>query len=249
MATGIKDKVAIIGMGCTHFGERWDMGAEELMVEAFEECLADAGIEKNISTPPGSGVPGGDQRGQDRHAPIHHPAAAHDPGHPGRELTAPPARRPFGGRYTAWPPAPTTSAWPWAWKSSRTPATAGCPVFGSDAGTLVWQWFPNLTAPGAFAQLASAYAAKYRFGPGSEAGHCPCVGQKPCQRRAQPQGALEKKSHQEQVMAAPSSHTPWGFSTAAGSATVRPAPSSPRRKSPRAWAKRISFRSRPCSWP
>ena len=24
MATGIKDKVAILGMGCTHFGERWD---------------------------------------------------------------------------------------------------------------------------------------------------------------------------------------------------------------------------------
>ena len=39
MATGIKDKVAIIGMGCTRFGERWDMGAEELMVEAFSECL------------------------------------------------------------------------------------------------------------------------------------------------------------------------------------------------------------------
>ena len=47
MATGIKDKVAIIGMGCTRFGERWDVGAEELMVEAFEECLKDAGIEKD----------------------------------------------------------------------------------------------------------------------------------------------------------------------------------------------------------
>ena len=39
MATGIKDKVAIIGMGCTRFGERWDVGAEELMVEAFTECI------------------------------------------------------------------------------------------------------------------------------------------------------------------------------------------------------------------
>ena len=47
MATGIKDKVAIIGMGCTRFGERWDVGAEELMVEAFEECLADSGISPN----------------------------------------------------------------------------------------------------------------------------------------------------------------------------------------------------------
>src|SRR4030042_1348172 len=47
MATGIRDKVAILGMGCSRFGERWDMGAEELMVEAFLECLEDAGIEKD----------------------------------------------------------------------------------------------------------------------------------------------------------------------------------------------------------
>jgi len=46
MASGIRDKVAILGMGCSVFGERWDAGAEELMVEAFQECLADAGIEK-----------------------------------------------------------------------------------------------------------------------------------------------------------------------------------------------------------
>jgi acetyl-CoA C-acetyltransferase len=47
MATGIKDKVAIIGMGCSKFGERWDAGASELMREAFDEALADAGIERN----------------------------------------------------------------------------------------------------------------------------------------------------------------------------------------------------------
>lgn len=46
MATGIRDKVAIIGMGCTKFGERWDAAAEDLMVEAFQEAIADAGIEK-----------------------------------------------------------------------------------------------------------------------------------------------------------------------------------------------------------
>ncbi|MGD8258716.1 MAG: acetyl-CoA acetyltransferase [Desulfobacterales bacterium] len=46
MATGIKDKVAIIGMGCTRFGERWESYAEDLAAEAFVECLEDAGIEK-----------------------------------------------------------------------------------------------------------------------------------------------------------------------------------------------------------
>jgi acetyl-CoA C-acetyltransferase len=46
MAEGIKNKVAIVGMGCTKFGEHWDRSAESLVLEAFEEALADAGIEK-----------------------------------------------------------------------------------------------------------------------------------------------------------------------------------------------------------
>jgi acetyl-CoA C-acetyltransferase len=45
MPRGIKDKVAILGMGCSKFGERWDKDADQLMVEAFDEALADAGIE------------------------------------------------------------------------------------------------------------------------------------------------------------------------------------------------------------
>lgn len=47
MASGIKDKVAIIGMGCSRFGERWDAGTEQLVNEAVSEALADAGIEKS----------------------------------------------------------------------------------------------------------------------------------------------------------------------------------------------------------
>jgi acetyl-CoA C-acetyltransferase len=46
MATGIKDKVAIIGMGCSRFGERWDSGTDQLLAEAFDEALADAGVER-----------------------------------------------------------------------------------------------------------------------------------------------------------------------------------------------------------
>jgi len=45
MPRGIKDKVAILGMGCARFGERWADDAEQLMVEAFDEAIADAGIE------------------------------------------------------------------------------------------------------------------------------------------------------------------------------------------------------------
>ncbi len=41
----IKDKVAIIGMGCTKFGERWDAGLDDLAVEAAYEAFEDAGID------------------------------------------------------------------------------------------------------------------------------------------------------------------------------------------------------------
>ena len=46
MKKGIKDKVAIIGMGCTKFGEHWGKDSEDLIVDAFQEAIGDAGIEK-----------------------------------------------------------------------------------------------------------------------------------------------------------------------------------------------------------
>jgi acetyl-CoA C-acetyltransferase len=47
MASGIKDKVVIAGMGCSRFGERWSCGPDDLMVEAFEEAMTDAGLERD----------------------------------------------------------------------------------------------------------------------------------------------------------------------------------------------------------
>jgi acetyl-CoA C-acetyltransferase len=42
---GIKDKVAIIGMGCTNFGELWEKSVGDLMIDAAYEACEDAGIE------------------------------------------------------------------------------------------------------------------------------------------------------------------------------------------------------------
>ena len=39
---GIKDQVAIVGMGCTKFGERFDKGADDLMVDASNEAFESA---------------------------------------------------------------------------------------------------------------------------------------------------------------------------------------------------------------
>ncbi len=41
----IKDKVAIIGMGCTKFGELFGKDADDMIVEATYEALEDAGVE------------------------------------------------------------------------------------------------------------------------------------------------------------------------------------------------------------
>jgi len=48
MPQGIRDRVVIIGMGCVRFGERWDRSGEDLLVEAFAEALADAGVDKSL---------------------------------------------------------------------------------------------------------------------------------------------------------------------------------------------------------
>jgi acetyl-CoA C-acetyltransferase len=40
----IKDRVAIIGMGCTKFGENWDLSLDDMIVDAAYEAYEDAGI-------------------------------------------------------------------------------------------------------------------------------------------------------------------------------------------------------------
>jgi acetyl-CoA C-acetyltransferase len=42
---GIKDRVAIVGMGCTRFGEHWDKSADDLLIEAAYEAYESAGVE------------------------------------------------------------------------------------------------------------------------------------------------------------------------------------------------------------
>ncbi len=51
---GIRDRVAIVGMGCTPFGEHWDKGVDDLLVDSSKEALASAGVELLTSTRSGS---------------------------------------------------------------------------------------------------------------------------------------------------------------------------------------------------
>jgi acetyl-CoA C-acetyltransferase len=164
MATGIRDKVAIIGMGCTRFGERWDAGAEELMVEAFEEGLADAGIEKkqiqaawlgtcmeeiNVGK---TGMP----LSVTLRLPMIPVTRVENYCATGTEAFRGACYGVASGAYDI--------CLALGVEKLKDTGYGGLPNPGSNAGTLQWQWFPNLTAPGSFAQLASAYRAKYRVG-------------------------------------------------------------------------------------
>ena len=44
---GIRDKVAIIGMGCTNFGEHWDKSTDDLLIDAAEMTFESAGMSKD----------------------------------------------------------------------------------------------------------------------------------------------------------------------------------------------------------
>src|SRR4029453_12857050 len=43
---GIRDRAAAVGMGCTVFGEHWDKGADDLLVDAVTDALASANVDQ-----------------------------------------------------------------------------------------------------------------------------------------------------------------------------------------------------------
>jgi acetyl-CoA C-acetyltransferase len=44
---GICDRVAIVGMGCTAFGEHWDKGADDMLVESTRDAFQSANVAKD----------------------------------------------------------------------------------------------------------------------------------------------------------------------------------------------------------
>ena len=49
----MKDKVAVIGVGCTKFGDQFDRSYEDMARGSRHAAFADAGIEPSASMPPG----------------------------------------------------------------------------------------------------------------------------------------------------------------------------------------------------
>ncbi|PKN04743.1 MAG: acetyl-CoA acetyltransferase, partial [Deltaproteobacteria bacterium HGW-Deltaproteobacteria-9] len=88
----------------------------------------------------------------------------------------------------------------------------GLPAWGSAAGTLNWQVFPNATAPGLFAQLASAYGAKFKVSNDDIKRAIAHVSWKSHQNGAlNPKAHLRKAVSMDQIMAAPIIAWPLGL--------------------------------------
>lgn len=161
MSTGIRDKVAIIGMGCTRFGERWDVGAEELMVEAFEEAIQDAGIEKKEIQAAWLGTCMDEINVGKSALPL---ATTLHLGYvpvTRVENFCATGTEAFRGAAYAVASGAYDLCLALGVEKLKDTGYGGLPAAGSGAGSLNWLWLPNMTAPGSFAMLASAYAARY----------------------------------------------------------------------------------------
>ena len=163
MATGIKDKVAIIGMGCTKFGERWDVGAEELMVEAFTECVEDAKIDRKSIQAAWLGTC--IEEVNVGKSALSASVSLRLPRIPVTRVEnyCASGTEAFRGAVYAVASGAYDIALAIGVEKLKDTGYGGLPSPGSNAGTLNWLWYPNLSAPGVFAQLASAYAAKYNI--------------------------------------------------------------------------------------
>jgi acetyl-CoA C-acetyltransferase len=161
VARGIKDKVAIVGMGCSRFGERWDSGPDDLMIEAFVECIADAGIERDRIEAAWLGVFYQEQSTSKSGLPLS--MALRLPNVPVTRVenlcaTGTEALR---GAVYAVASGAVDIALAMGVEKLKDTGFAGLPE--RTKGTFEDLWQPGFTPPGAFAQLAAAYAAKHGY--------------------------------------------------------------------------------------
>ena len=159
MATGIRDKVAILSMGCSRFGERWDSGPEDLMLEAFNEAIQASGIEKSQIGAAWLGVCLEENNVGKTAVPL--AQALRLPGIAATRVENACATGSEALRGAAY--AIASGAYDFALalgiEKLKDTGYGGLPV--RTRGVNNDLWLPNTTAPGAFAQLASAYAAKH----------------------------------------------------------------------------------------
>lgn len=163
MARGIRDKVAIIGMGCSKFGERWDMDASDLMVEAYGEAIADAGIATKDVDAAWLATAIEEQHVGKSAVPL--AVALRLPYIPVTRVEnyCASGTEAFRGAVYAVASGAADIALALGVEKLKDTGYGGLPQRGRGSlNNLTW---PNLSAPGSFAQLAAAYRAKYNRSP------------------------------------------------------------------------------------
>ena len=212
MATGIKDKVAIIGMGCSKFGERWDMGAEDLMVEAFSEAIQDAGVDKKEIGAAWFGTCMDEVNVGKAAVPLS--TTLRLPFIPVTRVEnyCATGTEAFRGAVYAVASGAYDMTLALGVEKLKDTGYGGLPGAGSNAGTFLWLYWPNLTAPGSFAQLASAYGAKWGVSDQDIKRAMAQISVKSHENGAiNPKAHLRKKVSIDQVMASPIIAHPLGL--------------------------------------
>jgi len=163
MSRGIRDKVAVIGMGCSKFGERWDADAEDLMLEAFSEALADAGVEKRQIEAAWLATAIEEQHVGKSGVPLS--VALRLPNIPVTRVEnyCASGSEAFRGAAYAVASGACDIALALGCEKLKDTGYGGLPQ--RSRGVVNGFYWPNLSAPGAFAQLASAYRAKHGVDP------------------------------------------------------------------------------------
>ncbi len=157
--TGFRDRVAIIGMGCSKFGERFDADVDGLMVEAFTEALADAGVESTSIDAAWYSVLydgmslGASGTGASEALRLDNVATTRV-----ENMCASGTEALRGAAYAVAAGASRIALAIGAEKLKDT-GYGGLP--GGSMGAVNDLYWPHLSAPGSFAQLATAYAAKH----------------------------------------------------------------------------------------
>ncbi|HRE61420.1 MAG TPA: acetyl-CoA acetyltransferase, partial [Micropepsaceae bacterium] len=160
MASGIRDKVAILGMGCSKFGERWNMGAEELMVEAYMEALGDAGVETSQIQAAWLSTHIDEQSVGKGGTPLSVALRLPNIAVTRVENFCASGSEAFRGAVYAVAAGACDIALALGVEKLKDTGYGGLPT--GQPGTLLPQWGANGSAPGNFAQLASAYRAKHK---------------------------------------------------------------------------------------
>lgn len=210
MTKGIKDKVVILGMGCCRFGERWDASEEDLILEAFRECVADAGIGPGEIQAAWFASYADEINVGKSAVPLAVTLRLNNIPVTRVENMCASGSEALRGAVYAVASGACDFALALGAEKLKDTGYGGLPRPGR--GTMQPLWMANISAPGAFAQLASAYVAKYGKNAKDVKQAMAQISVKSHENGAKnPKAHLQKPISVEQVLAAPMVAAPLGL--------------------------------------